>query len=190
MTTSLKEEILILRKNGKNYNEICEILNCSKGTVAYHCNNNNIGGNYVSKIKEKLSEVEIEELNTYYINHSIDECVIKFNLGRSTVIKHTKNKYVKLNDDEIKHRNYNKVKTHRQRLKEKSIEYKGGCCEKCGYDRCNSALEFHHLNPNEKDFGIGSYSVLSWEKIKLELDKCIMVCANCHREIHHNLFGT
>jgi DNA-binding CsgD family transcriptional regulator len=190
MTTSLKEEILALRKNGKNYNEICEILNCSKGTVSYHCNINNIGGNYVSKIKEKLSEVEIEELNTYYINHSIDECVIKFNIGRSTVIKHTKNKYVKLSSEEIRHRNYNKVKTHRQRLKEKSITYKGGCCEKCGYDRCNSALEFHHLDPNKKDFGIGSYSVLSWEKIKLELDKCIMVCANCHREIHHNLFGT
>lgn len=190
MTTSLKEEILKLRKEGKNYNEICELLNCSKGTVSYHCNNNSIGGNYVSNVREKLTEVEIEELNIYYKDHSIDECVVKFNIGRSTVIKYTKNKYVKLSVDELKDRNYNKVKTHRQKLKEKSISYKGGSCEKCGYNRCNSALEFHHLDPNKKDFGIGTYSVLSWDKIKEELDKCILLCANCHRELHHNLLGT
>lgn len=186
----LKEKILELRENGKNYNEICQILNCSKGSVSYHCNNNNIGGNYVSKIKNKLTDDEIEKLNLYYKDHSIDECSVKFNIGRSTVIKYTKNKFTKLTNEELKSRNYNRLKSHRQKLKEKSINYKGGCCEKCGYDRCNSALEFHHLDPNEKDFGIGSYSILSWEKIKLELDKCIMVCANCHREIHHNLIGT
>lgn len=184
---SLKDEILKLRKEGKNYNEICEKLECSKGTVSYHCNNNSIGGNFVSNIREKLTELEIDELNEYYKEHSVEECVVKFNIGKSTVTKYTKNKYNKLTIDELKLRNYNKVKTHRQRLKEKSIVYKGGSCEKCGYDRCNSALEFHHINPKEKDFGIGAYSVLSWDKIKKELDKCIMVCANCHREIHEEL---
>ncbi len=72
----------------------------------------------------------------------------------------------------------------RQRLKLKAVEYKGGCCSICAYDRCISALEFHHLDPNEKDFGIGSGNTKAWKKVKSELDKCILVCANCHREIH------
>lgn len=77
------------------------------------------------------------------------------------------------------------TRIRRYRIKQQAVEYKGGKCEKCGYDRCYSALEFHHLNPNEKDFGIAdsAYS-RSWETIKKELDKCIMVCSNCHAEIH------
>lgn len=77
------------------------------------------------------------------------------------------------------------VQKRRNKLKEKAVEYKGGKCEKCGYDKCLAALEFHHLDPNEKDFGVGQNGhTRSWEKIKIELDKCIMLCANCHREIH------
>ena len=147
----------------------------------------NIKKHDYSKGYSKIEINTIEELNSFYKDHTIEECMVKFNLGKSTIIKHTENKYVKLNDEQLKIRNYQKVKNFRQKLKEKAIDYKGGCCQKCGYDRCNSALEFHHLDPNEKDFGIGSYSVLAWEKIKPELDKCIMVCANCHREIHEEL---
>jgi hypothetical protein len=186
ITTSLKEKILSLRNEGKTYNEITKILGCTKSTISFHCNNNNIGGNNISKQRAKLTEIEIEELNKFYKDHTIEECVTKFKIGKSTIIKYTENKYIKLSDEQLKIRNYQKVKNFRQKLKEKAIEYKGGCCEKCGYDRCDSALEFHHLDPKEKDFGIGSYSVLSWEKVKIELDKCIMVCANCHREIHYN----
>mgnify|MGYP003431129005 FL=1 len=49
-------------------------------------------------------------------------------------------------------------------------------------------MEFHHLDPEQKDFGIAAKGYTrSWEKVKEELDKCIMVCANCHREIHDGL---
>lgn len=77
------------------------------------------------------------------------------------------------------------IQKKRYKIKEKSVSYKGGKCEICGYDKCIDALEFHHLDPSQKDFGI-SYKgyVRSWDKVKEELDKCIMVCANCHREIH------
>lgn len=74
----------------------------------------------------------------------------------------------------------------RQRLfKQQVIEYKGGCCEQCGYDKYQGALEFHHLDPNEKDFNISQVkgNTINY-KIKKELDKCILVCSNCHREIH------
>lgn len=73
---------------------------------------------------------------------------------------------------------------YRQKVKLKCIEYKGGKCERCGYNKCVYALDFHHLNLKEKDFNISKKSYLSWDKIKAELDKCILVCANCHREIH------
>ena len=60
-------------------------------------------------------------------------------------------------------------------------------CSICGYNKCNRSLEFHHRDPNEKDFGISSSKVLSWDKIKIELDKCDLVCSNCHGEIHDEL---
>ena len=90
-------------------------------------------------------------------------------------------------DEFLSRKNYFHVKNYRNRLKEKLVEYKGGKCEICGYDKCVEALEFHHLDPTEKEFGISSYSSLSFEKAKNEVDKCVLVCANCHREIHHAL---
>jgi len=77
------------------------------------------------------------------------------------------------------------VTLSRRRRKEKAIEYKGGECSMCGYNRCAAALEFHHTDPTKKDFGLSHKGIpRSWEKQKVELDKCILVCANCHREIH------
>lgn len=64
------------------------------------------------------------------------------------------------------------------------MEYKGGKCQKCGYDKCENALTFHHLNPQEKDFNIAKKYNVSWSKLKNELDKCVLLCANCHAEEH------
>lgn len=74
-----------------------------------------------------------------------------------------------------------------RKLKQMAIDYKGGCCQikDCGYNKYNGALEFHHLDPNEKDFNIGAMKSYTFgDKVKKELDKCILVCSNCHREIH------
>jgi hypothetical protein len=72
-----------------------------------------------------------------------------------------------------------------QKLKKQMVEYKGGSCVICGYNNYMGALEFHHLNPKEKDFNLSHMKKYSFgEKIKNELDKCILVCSNCHREIH------
>ncbi len=69
-----------------------------------------------------------------------------------------------------------------------SIEYGGGCCQLCGYNRCSRALSFHHKDPKEKDFGLSVRGLTrSWEKIQAELDKCVLVCANCHMEIHDGI---
>lgn len=76
----------------------------------------------------------------------------------------------------------------RQRLwKQKAIEYKGSKCCICSYDRCNAALEFHHKDPSQKDFQLAAGRLKKFENSRAELDKCVLVCSNCHREIHLGL---
>lgn len=72
-----------------------------------------------------------------------------------------------------------------RKIKADYITYKGGKCEKCGYNRCQAALEFHHIYPKVKEYGIAKNKFYSLDKTKAELDKCLLVCANCHREIHN-----
>ena len=80
------------------------------------------------------------------------------------------------------------VRKRRKKIRKMAVEYKGGKCEKCGYNRCIEALEFHHNDVTQKDFGISNKGYTrSWNKVKEELDKCTMLCANCHREIHAKL---
>ncbi len=76
------------------------------------------------------------------------------------------------------------VAKRRRKIKTMAIEYKGGQCQICGYNKYQGALDLHHLVASQKDFGIADKGYTrSWEKVKMELDKCILVCANCHREV-------
>ena len=76
------------------------------------------------------------------------------------------------------------VAKRRRKIKALSLEYKGGKCQICGYNKYQGALDLHHLNQEDKKFGIGDKGYTrSWEKVRAELDKCILVCANCHREV-------
>lgn len=67
--------------------------------------------------------------------------------------------------------------------KEQSVKYKGGQCLLCGYKKYSGALEFHHLDPKKKDRSIKLRN-RSFENIKKELDKCVLLCSNCHKEVH------
>ena len=79
----------------------------------------------------------------------------------------------------------NAVQRKRHKLKHDLIVYKGGKCEICGYNRCEAALEFHHKDPSQKDFGIAYKGYTrSLEECKKEVDKCMLLCATCHREVH------
>lgn len=100
----------------------------------------------------------------------LEEAVLYNNRGKFCS-KQCKNKYY--------------VDKRRKNLKQESIAYKGGSCQCCGYNRSHWALEFHHLDPKEKDFHLSKGGhTRSWDKIKEELNKCILVCSNCHAEIH------
>ena len=77
------------------------------------------------------------------------------------------------------------VSKRRRRLKEMVVEYKGGKCIICGYKKYVGAFDLHHKDEKTKTFGLSTRGLTrSWGKIKAEADKCILVCANCHREIH------
>ena len=80
------------------------------------------------------------------------------------------------------------VKNRRKKLREMARDYKGGKCILCGYKKCQRALSFHHVNPKNKEFDLSSRGLTrSWERIKKEIDKCVLLCANCHMEIHDSI---
>lgn len=72
-----------------------------------------------------------------------------------------------------------------KKYKKELIDYMGGKCQLCGYNKCMAALDFHHKNPEEKN--PNWKNIRSWtpSKSKKEIDKCILVCRNCHSEIHY-----
>jgi 5-methylcytosine-specific restriction endonuclease McrA len=76
------------------------------------------------------------------------------------------------------------VNKRRQKIKMMAIELKGGKCQLCGYNKYQGGLDFHHIDPSTKNFGIASQGhSRSWARVQEELAKCILVCANCHREV-------
>ncbi len=69
-------------------------------------------------------------------------------------------------------------------LKQKMVDYAGGCCIVCQYDGYIGALEFHHVNPATKSFEVNSRCKRSWDAIIEEIAKCVLLCSNCHKEVH------
>lgn len=79
-------------------------------------------------------------------------------------------------------------KYERRIFRAKLIEAIGGQenlkCVRCGYNKCEAALEFHHIDPKTKDRVVSLMKNYSFERLKTEIKKCILLCANCHRELH------
>ena len=82
-----------------------------------------------------------------------------------------------------------RVIEYRKRTKTLIIKSMGGCCQTCGYNKCESALELHHIDPSKKDFTFGKLraSPRQVDLLKNELKKCILLCCLCHREVHANV---
>ena len=82
------------------------------------------------------------------------------------------------------------VRKRRFKLRDMAIAFLGGKCLRvsCGYHRFSGALECHHKDPNEKEQGfLLRGTTYSWKRIKEELKKCVLLCANCHREVHDEM---
>ena len=178
--SSIKDEIIILYNSGLTYSKIQKQLGCSKGTISYHLSKYKIEekivkSGFIDNIKINLPKTR-EEFNSLYFDRlSFRERQFFYNSFYKKENKGTSKNNVP--------KEYYRSK--RLELKKEFVEYKGGKCEICGYSKCLLALHFHHTNPNIKDFNIGgSISYKRRKEIMSELDKCILVCANCHAEIH------
>lgn len=73
---------------------------------------------------------------------------------------------------------------YRHKIKERSVYVMGGKCQCCGYNKSLRALHFHHIDENTKSFSISDTITRNWQDTKEELKKCVLVCSNCHMEIH------
>lgn len=71
----------------------------------------------------------------------------------------------------------------RRRKKERAIQLLGGKCQLCGYEKCMGSLDFHHTSDKEDE--LARMWSRPWKMIEVELKKCILLCANCHRELHY-----
>ncbi len=160
------------------------------------------------KIKEKLNVRELSEefcCSQNNIRYWISKYNLKtiYNLRNESPVKICPRcKKEKLNSNFYTRRNGtgkstyckictgNQTKERLRKFKLLCLEYKGGSCEYCSYNHCPVAMDFHHKDPAEKKFSMSSRNLYSFnKKVREELDKCLLLCANCHREEHARLDG-
>jgi DNA-directed RNA polymerase subunit RPC12/RpoP len=73
------------------------------------------------------------------------------------------------------------VAGRRRRVKRILVAEAGGCCRRCGFAEHPAALQFHHVDPTQKTFGLSSAGVSrSLERSREEAQKCVLLCSNCH----------
>lgn len=83
------------------------------------------------------------------------------------------------------------AKQHRRKNKIKAMTLLGSSCSSCGikYNGSNGAIfDFHHVNKEEKEYQLGTIMAWSWVKIENELEKCVLLCRNCHALEHSEDF--
>ena len=167
-----KEKLEILVDLGKSQRQIGEELNCSQTSIKYWLNK--------------------YELKTKHNIHNKQNCDIKF-CPRCEKSKPIDDFYKRSNRGD--YGGYCKNcsnQYHAERIKKvklKMIQYKDCKCLDCELKLENThqcVFDFHHLDPKEKDPNWDKIQYQKWDKIKDELDKCVMLCANCHRIRHSN----
>jgi DNA-binding CsgD family transcriptional regulator len=177
----MKDEIIKLINEGLTYDDISKKLGCSKSTISYHCTKLKI----ISKNKNiDVDDDLVNKINDLYKNGNSSYMISKIlGISKSTALKYVKKDNI-IKKSKNKKNKSEYIRDWKRNLKKSLVEYKGSKCEMCGYDRCIEALEFHHSDPNKKDFSI-STKLFGIEKMKKEVDKCLLLCSNCHREKHY-----
>lgn len=158
--------------------EIANELNCSQTTVKY----------WIKKYKLKTVNVKTNNVDLKEGEKYCHQC---------ETIKNRDDFYSKHQEGkDLQHQCKvcaNKQKVERGRLtKLKMIQYKGSQCEICSLKLKNThpaVFEFHHIDPKEKDIDFNSVKYWKWDRIIVELDKCMLLCANCHRTEHAKIAG-
>ncbi len=153
-------EIIELINDGKTTREISKILNISQTNVRYKLNK--LGLKTKNNIKHHMcKDCGCTDKNKFYSKRK-SQCKQCFNKSsvKSDIIG-----------------------------KKKSIEYKGGCCESCGIIDDYVIYDFHHIDQNQKEIEPSIAIRNSFDNAKIELDKCSLLCSNCHRKEHEGKFN-
>ena len=157
-----KELLENLLNESKTLSQIAKITGKGQTTVRYWINKYQL---------EKIKNTHCEVCQTLLTGNQINYCSVKCRMKTTN----------------FKHQVYTCQQARGLERKKQLIEIAGGECCDCGYKKNISALEFHHLNPKEKSFGIDlrKCSCAKWESLVEEVKKCVLICANCHRERHN-----
>tara|TARA_R110000787_G_scaffold9510_1_gene33147 strand:- start:446 stop:994 length:549 start_codon:yes stop_codon:yes gene_type:complete len=163
-----KEELEFLIYCNMSQRDIASHLNSSQGSVRHWLSKYNLSTTYKNKLalpdRKVCSACKVDKPNAEFWKRNNREHQL-----------HSMCKDCNLKDRLSRQRDF----------KQQCVDYKGGECQCCGYNNCNHALDFHHVDPKTKSFGIAkARRTKVTKKILEELDKCILVCSNCHREIH------
>lgn len=188
ISENIKEQIIKLKNEKYSIKQIKNELNVNLYIIYKVLKEKQIS------LISKLNDENIREIINTYLSNNLNlqktAKILENKYKKSTIVKYLKiNKiYIssvnQLSKEEKLKKKSKTVINWKKEKRKLLIKYKGGKCEKCGYNKCIEALDFHHLDPSQKEFGLSSNSY-SLEKMKKEADKCILVCANCHREIHY-----
>ncbi len=166
----IEKELIELVNKGYTQRKIAELLSYSQTNVRHWLNKYNL--KTLQKRKEREAKglkycpccKKVKSINEFYQRRG--------KKGGSTYCKSCTN-----TESSVRQVNF----------KQKCVNYKGGTCEICGYDKSIGSLEFHHIDSSEKDFQISKVKSHSFsDTVKKELDKCMLLCRNCHGEIHFN----
>ena len=162
----MEKTIIDLAYSGLTIRAIAEHIGCSPTNVRHHLKKNGISTLGLRREKEK-AEKHCPRCDT---TKALDQFYTRRSSEPSTYCKAC---------------SVGEAMDRQARFKQACVDYKGGVCLTCGYHECLAALEFHHLDPTQKDFAISrgrGYAFTA--KVKDELDKCVLLCCRCHREVH------
>lgn len=178
ITQEVKEEVIRLRKSGLSFNAIHNITGVAKSSISGICRPLNLGGNLIEELTPEIIEKAQELYNSIRNIKKVAKMFPGIGYRRLSKVMHLSDKPIRTKSEA--------VVAWRKRTKLKLVEYKGRKCQCCGYSKCIEALEFHHIDSSSKEFSISGKSN-SFERLKKEADKCVLVCSNCHKEIHAGL---
>ena len=173
-----KEILIKLINNNLSQRQIAEKLQCSQGNIKYWLKKYNLK----TKLNLYNKDINIIKKEKYCPKCKVIKPVDEF-YKRSN--RNDVGGYCKKCSNEYHTKRVKKVKL-------KMIKYKGSKCVECGLnikDSHYSVFDFHHINPNEKDTIFNRIKYQKWDKIKLEIDKCELLCSNCHRLKHSKIEG-
>jgi len=182
--------VIKLRKQGKTNITIRKITKINKEKIIKICKNNKLKPyNYyllptdeeILMIQKKYDELKnLDKLHSYFKNRFSHKTIRK----NIKLINRPKKEISERKKDVVRN-----VMNWRKNVKLKLIEYKGGKCEveTCKYNKSVWSMSFHHQDPKEKDFSISGKSY-SFERLKKEVDKCVLLCGNCHGEVHEEIY--